>query len=285
MKKYLLLLILTILLFLVLIYLFKIAISTHLHVKFPELRPFHLNVPVYYKGIKVGKVLARNHTKDYRHTLVTLVIYPRGLKLPEGTTAYLKKHKLYNYIKQDYIDLEFPKEMTGKYLSNNSTIMGRATIDINEYGANQNLDEIEEIKDNLAKSSENLNYALGGLSDLFGTINEIMEQNRVNLYKTTTNFSNATNNFSSVAEKFDNSIDGEKLNSTFGHIEGATGNLNSASRIIDENICEIEATINNLQEITNDACAITKGARRTLSKPFGGLRLFFGRPIQENTCP
>lgn len=267
-----------------LFYLIKIALSSHVRVKFANLRPFHCIVPVYFKGIKVGKVLSRTHSKDYNHTILTLVIYPHDLKLQEGTVAYLKRHKLHNYFKQDYIELVFPDTKTDKFLPKNATIEGRATIDIADFGANQNIDEIEKIKDDLAQSAENLNYAIGGLSDLFVTLNDILKENKSNLHKTTTNVSNATNNFSNVTKKFDNSINQEKLNSTFDGISGVSSNLNSTTYSINSNMDEIDSTIENLQAITSDTCAITKGVRKTLSKPFGGFRLFFGRPIYEEKC-
>ncbi len=285
MKKYFLPVFLIILAVFLFVHLIHIALATHITVKFAELRPFSLNVPVYYKGIKVGKVLARNHTKDFEHAILTILIYPRALKLPVATVAYLKQHKVFNYFKQDYIELIFPHEKTASYLGNNSIIEGRATIDIREYGANQSLDEIDEIKDNLAKSAENLNYALGGLSDLFSMMNDMLYENRANFKNTTSNFANASANFSNVTKKFDNSINQNKLNSTFDNIASATQNIDGGTSAFNSNSAAIEATINNLQETTCDTRAITKGVRKTLSKPCGGFRLFFGRAIQENTRP
>ena len=285
MKKYIFILIAIILAIFLFFYLLKIALSSHVKAKFANLRPFHTIVPVYFKGVKVGKVLSRNHSKDYNHTILTLVIYPHDFRLKEGTVAYLKRHKLHNYLKQDYIELVFPDSKTESYLPKNATIDGIATIDINDFGANQNLDEIEKIKDDLAQAAENLNYAIGGLSDLFQAMKDILEENKSNVYKTTTNVSNATGNFSNVTKKFDNSINQIKLNSTFDNIATVTQSLNGTASSFNSNMDEIDATICNLQEITNDTSAITKGVRQTLSKPFGGFRLFFGRTIQGKSCP
>ena len=96
---------------------------------------------------------------------------------------------------------------------------------------------------------------------------------------------NATGNFSNVTKKFDNSINQIKLNSTFDNIATVTQSLNGTASSFNSNMDEIDAPICNLQEITNDTSAITKGVRQTLSKPFGGFRLFFGRAIQEKSCP
>ena len=285
MKKYLLILLLFILILFSFVYLLKIAFAGHIKVKFSELRPFHSYVPVYYKGVKVGKVLSRNHTKDYKHTILTLVIYPNDLKLPAGTVAYLKRHKFYNYFKQDYIEIVFPKEKTDKFLTNNSIIEGVATIDLSDFSANQNLDEIEKIKDDLAQSAENLNYAIGGLSMLFETVNDILLENKTNLHSTTKNVSSATSNFSNVTKKIDNSINQQKLNSTFDSIAKATENIDATTNSMDLNMPNLTSTICNLQDITADTSAITKGVRKTLSKPFGGLRLLFGRSVQDVPCP
>ena len=263
-------------------YMLKIAFATHIKIKFANLRPFHFIVPVYYKGVKVGKVLSRNHSKDYLHTIVTIVIYPHNLKLPKGTIAYLKKHKM-NFIKQDYIELVFPQDKTSEYLSNLAFIEGRATIDINEYGANQNPDEIELIKNNLAQSAENLNYAIQAFTMLFETINDIASQNKDNLYNATTNVSKATNSFSNVADKFDNSINQNKLNATFENIAKLSDDIALSANSLSLSADEVEATIKNIEDTTYETKIISKGIRKTLSKPFGGFRFFLGRPIQDGS--
>lgn len=45
-----------------------------------------------------------------------------------------------------------------------------------------------------------------------------------------------------------------------------------------------DTTIQNLNEILTNTNAISCGIRQTLRKPFGGIRLFFGKSIDENNC-
>ncbi len=285
MKKYLVILLVFIITIFTLFYLLKVAFATHVKINFTNLRPFHYSVPVYYNGIKVGKVLSRNHSKDFKYTILTVVVWPYNLKIPKDAVAYLKKHKLLGFMKTDYIDLVFPQAITNGYISNNSFIKGISTIDINDYGSNQNIDEIEQIKDNLAQSAENLNYAIQAITMLFETMNDIALQNKDNLHKTTTNVSNATNNFSNVTKKFDNSINQIKLNSSFDNLAKFTDDVSLSANSLSLNTDEVEQTIKNIQQTTHETKLISKGIRKTLSKPFGGFRFFFGRPIQPDTCP
>ena len=86
-------------------YIYKLTTYTYITVKFSELRPFHHRIPVYYKGIVVGKALDRNHTDDYKYTLVNVVLYAKNLMLPDNTKVLLKKEKRNNEKAHDFLEL------------------------------------------------------------------------------------------------------------------------------------------------------------------------------------
>ena len=237
-------------LFLITLFYFLKNINTFtIDAEFQELRPIQRKLSVYYKGIVVGYAKELRHSLDFCHTIVKLKIHSKNLRLPENTTVILKKEKRNNK-ERDFFELIYPKEPNEIFLSNNSKIKGVVASDMNDFLANQHPDEIEEIKENILKSAQNLNYALENLSLIFKTLDEILKENKGNIYKSTSNIEKTTSSTSNIA--FD---------------------LEKNSSNIDNAMISTSQTMSNIS-------AITCGIRKTLSKKFGGFRLFFGKVIE-----
>ena len=49
---------------------------------FKELEPFKHNIPVYYKGFRLGKTTQIHPGEDYQTTLIDMRIKNKGVKLP-----------------------------------------------------------------------------------------------------------------------------------------------------------------------------------------------------------
>ena len=269
MKKhlYIFLFILIVLLFCV----YKFFFEFYIIAKFQELRPHLKNMPVYYKGIVVGRAGEKVHSKDYQHTLMKIILYKNNMLLPDNTTILLKKEKRNNK-ERDFLEIVYPKEPTKIMISKGSEIKGIATVDIDTFMSNHHPDELEEIKENLLNASQNLEIALGSLGDLFVSIDDMVNENRKNIKFATRNFANTTRNLSNTTLKFDNSIKQNALNETIQNVDKSIENLGGVT--------------NNTNEITKQAqdlmCnlnTISCGVRRALSKPFGFFRLFFGKVI------
>lgn len=238
---------------------------TYITAKFKELRPIRGDLKVYYKGLVVGKAKESKHSDNFHHTLMKIVLYPKNLHLPSNTTIALKKEKRDD--KQiDFLELIYPNEPTNLLLSNNSIIEGYATVDTETYLSNQHPDDIETLKENLVESAQNLNYAMQGLAEIFQTVDEILKENQGNVYRTTKNVENMTS-------KVNKAIKQQQIENTLSNIENSTSNINKTVINTDENL-------KDLKGITSNINAITCGIRQTLSKNFGGLRLFFGKTIQ-----
>lgn len=270
MKKYI-GLFLIILLLIFCFYIYKTSTYTYLTAKFEELRPIHGNIPIYYKGIVIGKAKEKIHSKDMQHTLMGLSLHKKSLLLPENTTILLKK-EIKNKKEKDFLELIYPKNPSSIMLSNGSTIKGIATVDIATFISNQHPDELQEIKDNLLKSSQNLEEAIGAIASLFSTIEEMVNENRKNIYNSSKNLKNTTNNISKLTKKIDNSINQEDLNKANSNITKTLNNINSVS---DNAILTLKKT----NCILNNINSITCGIKKTMSKSFSTIRLFFGKTI------
>ena len=272
-------------------YIYKLTTYTYVTAKFKELRPIHEKLPVYYKGLVVGKAREQRHSDDFNHTLIRLVLYPKNLLLPENTTVMLKKEKHHDK-EQDFLELVYPKEPSNVMISNGSILEGKATVDIDTFMSNQNPDDLEAIRHNLAQSTENLNAALEGLSMVFESVNDILKENQKNLYTTTGNLSKATQNLDNMTTKFNKSIQQKSLENAVSSLEASTKNLENLSANltgtttgVNEVLPHVDATMCQVQGLATNANAISCGVRKTLRKRFGGLRLLFGKVIDECDKP
>lgn len=265
-------------------YIYKLTTYTYVTAKFKELRPIHEKLPVYYKGLVVGKAREQRHSEDYNHTLIHLVLYPKNLLLPDNTTVMLKKEKHHDK-ERDFLELVYPKEPSSTMIADGAVLEGKATVDVDTFMANQNPDDLEAIKQNLAQSSENLNFALEGLTMVFESVNEILKENQKNLYTTTGNLSKATRNLDNVTQKIDKSVQQKRLDNTISNLETLSANLNGTTTSVNGVIPHIDATMCQVQGLATNANAISCGVRKTLRKRFGGLRLLFGKVIDECDNP
>ena len=289
MKKYLLFILFVLIIFLW-IYIYKALNYVHISAKFPELRPIHQKLDVYYKGLKVGCAKEKIHSNDFRHTIIKITLYSKKLLLPINTEIHLKKEKRKNK-EIDFLELIYPKEPSNVMLANGAQINGVSTVDLDTFFSNQHPDDIALIKDNLAKSSQNLSDALSAIAMVFMLINEILEQNQENFYFVTKDLSKTIKNLSSATFKVNQAIKQQVLNSTFGNIEETTSNLRiissdftNTTKDINKTIPNVDLSLKNFQGITSNLNSITCGIKQTLKKPFGGLRLLFGKVISSCSC-
>ncbi len=265
-------------------YIYKLTTYTYVTAKFKELRPIHEKLPVYYKGLVVGKAREQRHSEDYNHTLIHLVLYPKNLLLPDNTTVILKKEKHHDK-ERDFLELVYPKEPSSTMIADGAVLEGKATVDVDTFMANQNPDDLDAIKQNLAQSSENLNVALEGLAMVFESVNEILKENQKNLYTTTGNLSKATRNLDNVTQKIDKSVQQKRLDNTISNLETLSANLNGTTTSVNGVIPHVDAAMCQVQGLATNANAISCGVRKTLRKRFGGLRLLFGKVIDECDNP
>lgn len=279
MKKYLHIFILAAL-FLGGFYIYKLTTYTYISAKFSQLRPIHEKLPVYYKGLKIGRAREHKHSADFNHTFINIVLYPKKLMLPDNTTVLLKKEKIKDKY-YDFLELVYPKNPSKMMISNGAILNGKATLDVETYMASQNIEDLEAIKENLFKSSEELTKTLEEVEQMFSIINSTLTNSQADIKKITKNTGDLT-------EKVNDSIRENSLENAVSNIEATTKNindltssLNSVSDSVGGIIPKTSTTVDEINGITSNVNAITCGVRKTLRKKCGGLRLIFGQVIDE----
>lgn len=278
MKKFITILILIPIIF-VIHFLYREINSFYITASFRDLRPFYGNIPVYYKGIKIGRAKDIRHSNDYENSLLRIQIFGKNHKIPDNAKIYLKK-EVRGKSHYDYLELVMPETPSGKYIKEDSWLEGKCSIDIENFLRNQDPDDIENLRANLVKASDNLNVTLESVAGLFDLASGVLAENRPAFKKSVDNLETSTKNITNTTNKIDNAISEEQLSATLENIENITSKTNDITgNIIDTSMVGVNEIITKTNCILDDANCITKGIRRSMSKPFGGFRLMFGKVV------
>ena len=174
----------------------KMLTNIYITIQFDELAQFESNMPVYYKGFRVGRTRSIRPDKDFKHTLIKVVLDYKELKLPKNTTALVKKiDKGEKEGRFDYIDLIYPDSPSIYYLKTGSYIKGRTSLDWSTLLSQQaDKGNLDDISDGIGNLLDSLKDTSDSLNTIFQTLNEILAENRPNIMDATSNLSKTTNN-------------------------------------------------------------------------------------------
>lgn len=268
---------------------------TYITAEFKELRPIHQRISVFYKGYKIGKVLYIKPSDDFKTTYMKIALFhKKNLKLPKNSVIKLQREKE-KWRKKDYIDIIYPENPTESYLENGDLVLGKSTVDIETFLSSQEPETLENIRQNMEKTSEDLQGAVEALRDLITSLNEIANENRENIDTAFKNMANTSRNINNLTGKFNRSIRQKRLDESVLNIDTAILNtknstieLEKLSKRINNMTNSINGTMPTVTTgITDTGCIIknlneiTCGVSNTLKKRFGGLRLIFGKTIDE----
>lgn len=257
----------------------------HVTVKFDNLEPFEKQVPVYYKGFKVGKSTKIYPDANYNNTFLNLQISPSDVRLPKNITAKLQKGG-----GRSFINLLPPETASVEKIKDGDIIKGETVKDINgmlsDKLASGSLDSIIDNSSNLLESANQTMQELGGI---FTQINEILTDTRKDIKTASSSLAKTTVNLENISKNLNNALNKDALENSSKNIEETTKNikeisenLNSVSKQIDEvsmplinsAVCNTNSTMKNVNEIT-------KGIKNTLQKRLGLAKIMFGKPIDK----
>ena len=232
-------------------------------VKFEDLEPFNGNIPVYYKGFKIG-------SSD---------------KIPQNIKAALKTSD-----NKQYIKILYPDSPTVARLKQGNIIEGKY---------NKNLDNIiddtlngengEDIMGSASNLMENANNTVTSLGNVFDEITGILQDIRPHVKVSVANIEKTTTHLSNVADNLDNALGRTPTKNSVDNIEATTENLKKMTSdlnyittqidevsvpIINSILCDTNYEMKNTKEITH-------GIKCTLKKKMGMMKLFFGKPMDK----
>lgn len=257
----------------------------HITAKFEESGPLYKDMPVFYKGCKIGHVQSVKLSEDYKYTSAKMILYPAKPKLPKNVEASVKTHEIF----KNYIDLVVEDTPSEILLVNGAIIEGQPKVDIDAF-----LAEIADsgllipLIQNFSDAAVNLSKTSSEVKNFFSDSRLILKDNRQNLKQTTKDFASTSNSLKTVTSRFNSSITTDKLKNTTSHIEksaenihAVTENINIATQNLDKTMAKIDCTITEVHKTASNTKVITNGFCQILKKRFAGLRLFFGKPLDN----
>lgn len=270
--------------------------GNHITIKFARSGPLNNNMPVYFRGYKIGQTVRVKPSKDYKSTLVKVWIYPKEIKLPEDVTGKVKKLDS----KNDYIDLITLDDTLTTTLKNGSTIDGEPAFDLDAFlsdiaDSGVIVPLLQHFSDTLLSAGKTSDEIRNFFTDSRG----VLKDNRQSLKQTTQNFHQTSVSLKQLTSRFNNTISEEKLTNTTSSVDKSATNIRSASESIknitqnvdnatknlDKTVAKADCVLSDTKAITSNVKAITSGFCEVLNKRFAGLRIIFGKPLKNNKCP
>ena len=271
-------------------WLYEVFFGYFIIVKFSESSPLHMNTPVYYKGYKIGQIKKISPSKDYKSTLVKILLYPKEPKLPENIVAKAKKPNS----RKDYIDLLTPDQPSDKILKKWGTIEGEQAFDLEAF-----LSDIADsgivvpLMQNFSDTLVSANKTSVEIKNFFSDSRLILKDNRQNLKQTTKDLSKMSKSLTQVTSRLNKSITEGKLDNTTTNVDKSsanileatenikkiTTNVDNATKNLDKTMCKIDSTLSKTDIIASNVKTITSGLCEVLHKRFAGLRIIFGKPM------
>lgn len=269
------------------IYRFFESDNADILVEFQKMRPIKEKVNVYYNGFKVGRTAGLKPC-DHSKNICSKVRLDKNLMiLPKNIEIKLKQKKISDNKFEDYMEIQYPVSPDFETIKDGTIIKGEVASGFHNYlNEEVSYSDMEMIKQNLISATDNLNKASGILVDILSSIDDVTSNSKQNSKLLISNLNKTVSNLSLLIGKIDNSLDDKVIRSIFYNVDDSTKNLNGTLENIrnftyelNSGSGDITGTMNSLNSISRNIDEIVQGVNCTLQKPFGGLRLIFGAPV------
>ncbi len=274
-------------------YLYQTFFGYYILIRFKELGPLTRNMPVYYSGFKVGKVVDISPDKDFKHTMVKVLLTYKDTRLPKNTMVIVQRFPS----GENYLEFLYPDMPSLQLLARGDVINGDTDYSLESFMRGQSRfgagDIVSEKVMTALSSADATNIAM---RHFFETSTQVITENREsinrsfqNTEKMTKNLAETAENLNQTSKKLNNSMDQIKLNNTVSNITDTTENIknttasiNNATKDIDKTVKKLDAAISDIGSTASNMNKMTSGLNATLGKRFGGTRLLFGKPISDS---
>ncbi len=279
-----------------LFFIFEQLNHTYIKAEFKHIDPLPSKMDVFYKGYKLGSTSKLKISNDFKTTYLYITLNQRGLHLPRNISVEIK-----DYDKETkYVDIIYPRSPQLKYIKTGDVIKGKTTYSLNGISElNQaHLDNLSEKGEDLLSSAKK---TTDSLTKMINLINDILDENRLNIYQITTNLKDSTftlsrtsNNLENLTTKIDQGLTEEFIHNSSNNVEKLTDNLAKSSDNLYQISGSLVKTTSNIDNVVSNADSLIEIAKMalcnintiieafkvTLSKRFGGARILFKQPIK-----
>ena len=172
-------------------------------VKFKETTPLPDKIPVYYKGIKIGKVIKAEFSEDYQYTYLTVKIDKKDFNPPKNIYAELRLEdiaqlKTKGVSLKKYLAIVYPANPSPEKLKDGDIIEGRASYvdDFQEFFKKSvKKEKVESSAGDIFSSTANLNKISANLVSISKRIDVFLEKNQKKFDEITENSKATSENY------------------------------------------------------------------------------------------
>lgn len=262
-------------------YISNVVHYTHIKAEFTELAPFSKNMPVYFKGFKIGKVTKILPKDDFTATQMSVTLFPENVKFPKNISLKVKSYKK----NMTYAEIELPELASEKTLKDGDTIKGETNMTFESIMQKQaESGSFDLIIGTLGEIMVNLNNTIKETEGLVKDIRVTFKNNENFISVSTRNLSEATGNLTKTSVTLSSTVDQKTLDRTMKNIEETSNNMRNITRNIDCATRNLSDTMENVNGISENVNGITNSVNCTMKNRFGGFRLIFGKADQNCKC-
>lgn len=270
------------------IWLYIYNTSFYVTIRFGELGALAKNMPVYYNGFKIGKIVKIEPDVDFKHTIVRVNLDNKNINLPQNTTA-----KVENFPSGElYLQFVYPKSPSLGKMQRGDLLEGIAPYSPEQFMLGQNISGVTDIVSiHVIKALKATEIANMEMTNFFKNSSKLINENSKeinasvnNTVKMTKNLEQMAQNLNQASKKLNEAIDKEILKDTTYNIKDTTGNISKATKDIDKTMKKIDDTVSEANAAAKNLNSITSGLNEAMCKRFAGMRVMFGKPLKSKKC-
>lgn len=281
-----------IIIFLTIFLLYFYSSADYVIIRFNELGALSRNMPAYYRGFKIGKIVHIDPDKDFKHVLVKINLIRRNINLPQNATVKVESFPNGEL----YLQFMYPKSPSLKQIQRGDILQGIAPYSLEQFMLGQNIYGVTDVVSmHVVRTLQATEIANQEIKLFFENSSKLVNENREGIKSSVDNTAAMTKslaqmaeNLNQVSQKINNVLDETTLKDTTsniknstGHINDATGNISNATKDIGKTIEKIDDTISQVNAAARNLNSITGGLNETLGKRFGGMRVLFGTSSKQ----
>lgn len=258
-----------------------VAKQTHIKAEFTELAPFSSNMPVYFKGFKIGKVTKIEPKDDFTATQMSVTLFPEKIKFPKNITLQVKSYNK----NRTYAEIQLPELASEKVLKDGDIIKGKTNMSFESIIQKQaESGSFDLIIGTLGEIMVNVNNTVKEAEGLLKDVRVTFKNNENYITLSTRRLSEATSNLSKTSVTLSSTVDQKTLDRTMKNIEETSNNMKNITRNIDCATRNLTETMEHVNGVSENVEGITNSVNCTMKNRFGGFRLIFGKPDQNCKC-
>lgn len=269
--------------------------SFYVVIRFGELGALAKNMPVYYNGFKIGKIVSIDPDNDFKHIIVRANLYNKNINLPQNTTAQVE-----NFPSGElYLQFIYPQSPSLSPIQRGDLLEGIAPYSPEQFMLGQNISGVTDIVSiQVIKALRATEIANIEMTNFFKNSSKLIQDNSEGIMETVNNTADMTESLAQMAanlnqaskdlsqttKKINTSIDEKILKDTTLHVKNTTENISKATKDMDKTMKKVDDTVSHLNATAQNLNSITSGLNAALCKRFGGMRVMFGKPGCSRKC-